>query len=235
MRVECYPTPWAVAQRGAALIAESARKSVAERGRFLLALSGGKSPWKTIHALAKESVPWESVHVFQVDERVAPEGHPDRNLTTLREILLSQTGLAESHIHPMPVDEEDIEKAAMDYAGTLTHYAGNPAVLDLVSLGLGADGHTASLVPGDPVLNETAKDVAVTEPHFGRNRMTLTYPILNRSRQILWVATGAEKEPMLKRLLRSDLSIPAGRVNPKNALLITDCGLLNWPIEGNSP
>jgi 6-phosphogluconolactonase len=122
----------------------------------------------------------------------------------------------------MPVDEEDLDKAAKDYTGTLNHYAGTPAVLDLVSLGLGADGHTASLIPGDPVLNETTKDVAVTEPHFGRNRMTLTYPILNRSRQILWVVTGAEKEPMLKRMLRSDVSIPAGRVLQTNALLLTD-------------
>jgi 6-phosphogluconolactonase len=176
-----------------------------------------------IHALAKESVPWENVHVFQVDERIAPEGHPDRNLTTLREILLTQTDLPEDHIHPMPVDEEDLDKAAREYGGLLNCYAGTPAVLDLVSLGLGSDGHTASLIPEDPVLNVTAQDVAVTEPHFGRNRMTLTYPILNRSRQILWVVTGAEKEPMLKRLLRSDLSIPAGRVNQNNAILLTDC------------
>lgn len=223
MEIERFPTAWAVARRGAALIAESARQAVAARDQFLLALSGGKSPWKMIHALAKEAVPWECVHVFQVDERIAPEGHPDRNLTTLREILLTQTDLPEDHIHPMPVDEEDLDKAAREYGGMLNRYAGTPAVLDLVSLGLGSDGHTASLIPEDPVLNVTAQDVAVTEPHFGRNRMTLTYPILNRSRQILWVVTGAEKEPMLKRLLRSDLSIPAGRVNQNNAILLTDC------------
>lgn len=223
MEIERFPTAWAVARRGAALIAESARQAVAARDQFLLALSGGKSPWKMIHALAKEAVPWECVHVFQVDERIAPEGHPDRNLTTLREILLTQTALPEDHIHPMPVDEEDLDKAAREYGEMLNRYAGTPAVLDLVSLGLGSDGHTASLIPEDPVLNVTAQDVAVTEPHFGRNRMTLTYPILNRSRQILWVVTGAEKEPMLKRLLRSDLSIPAGRVNQNNAILLTDC------------
>jgi 6-phosphogluconolactonase len=223
VEIERFPTAWAVARRGAALIAESARQAVAARDQFLLALSGGKSPWKMIHALAKEAVPWECVHVFQVDERIAPEGHPDRNLTTLREILLTQTDLPEDHIHPMPVDEEDLDKAAREYGGMLNRYAGTPAVLDLVSLGLGSDGHTASLIPEDPVLNVTAQDVAVTEPHFGRNRMTLTYPILNRSRQILWVVTGAEKEPMLKRLLRSDLSIPAGRVNQNNAILLTDC------------
>ncbi len=222
MKIEGLPKAWLVARRGAELIAESARQAVGARGQFLLALSGGKSPWKMIHALANESVPWENVHVFQVDERIAPEGHPDRNLTTLREILLTQTALPEDHIHPMPVDEEDLESAALNYAETLARYGGVPPVLDLVCLGLGADGHTASLIPGDPVLNETATDVAITEPHFGRNRMTLTYPILNRSRQILWVVTGAEKEPMIKRLINSDPSIPAGRVLQTNALLFTD-------------
>lgn len=235
MNIKRFPSAWAVARAGAARIAEEARHAVADRGAFLLALSGGKSPWKMIQSLAKETMPWESVHVFQVDERVAPEGHPDRNLTTLREILLTQTPLPEDHIHPMPVDEEDVDRGARNYAETLARYAGNPPVLDLVCLGLGSDGHTASLIPGDPVLDETALAVAVTEPHFGRTRMTLTYPVINCARTILWVVTGAEKSPMLKRLMKPDLTIPAGRVLQNNALLFTDCDLSNSAISGNSP
>ncbi|MBK8576013.1 MAG: 6-phosphogluconolactonase [Elusimicrobia bacterium] len=193
MRVESLPNPWAVAKRGAAIIAEESRTAVAARGQFLLALSGGKSPWKMIQALSKETVPWEHVHVFQVDERVAPEGHPDRNLTTLRDILLTQTPLSENQIHPMPVDDEDLEAAAAAYGETLMTLAGTPAILDLVTLGLGVDGHTASLIPGDPALDVQDRDVTLTEPHFSRPRMTLTYPILNRARHVLWIVTGEEK------------------------------------------
>lgn len=143
MRMEMFPDDWAVPKRGAAFIAEEARSSVPARGHFLLALSGGKTPWKMLQALAKETVPWDQIHIFQVDERVAPKGHPDRNLTTLWEILLSLTPLDESHIHGMPVEEEDLDAGASHYAETLRLRGGNPPVLDLVHLGLGADGHTA--------------------------------------------------------------------------------------------
>lgn len=222
MRIENLPNAWAVAKRGAALIAEESRAAVAARGQFLLALSGGKSPWKMIQALAKENVPWEHVHVFQVDERVAPEGHPDRNLTTLRDILLTQTPLTKNQIHPMPVDDEDLEAAAAAYGETLRTLAGTPAVLDLVTLGLGVDGHTASLIPGDPALDVQDRDVTLTEPHFGRPRMTLTSPILNRSRRLLWIVTGEEKAKMMKRLLNADPAIPAGRIRQDNATLVVD-------------
>ncbi len=222
MRVESLPNPWAVAKRGAALIAEESRAAVAARGQFLLALSGGKSPWKMIQALAKETVPWEHVHIFQVDERVAPEGHPDRNLTTLRDILLTQTPLRENQIHPMPVDDEDLEAASAAYAETLRTLAGTPPVLDLVTLGLGVDGHAASLIPGDSALDVKNRDVTLTEPHFGRPRMTLTYPILNRARHILWIVTGEEKAKMLKRLKNADPIIPAARIRQDNATLIAD-------------
>ncbi|MBL0057834.1 MAG: 6-phosphogluconolactonase [Elusimicrobia bacterium] len=222
MRVESLSTPWAVAKRGAAIVAEESRAAVAARGQFLLALSGGKSPWKMILSLAKESVPWEHVHVFQVDERVAPEGHPDRNLTTLREILLTQTPLTEPQIHAMPVDDEDLVTGAALYAQTLRTLAGTPALLDLVTLGLGVDGHTASLIPGDPALEAKDRDVALTEPHFGRPRITLTYPILNRARRILWIVTGEEKAKMIKRLLNADPAIPAGLIRQDNATLVID-------------
>ncbi len=159
---------------------------------------------------------------MQVDERVAPQGDPDRNLTHLRESLLDHAPLAAEQIHAMPVEAPDLNTAAAQFAASLRQIAGSPPVLDLVHLGLGPDGHTASLVPHDAVLNVTEADVAVTGVYQGRRRMTLTYPIINRSRRILWVVTGSEKAPMLVRLLDGDESIPAGRVSPEEALLIAD-------------
>lgn len=225
MRMELFHDAWSVAKRGAALLAEEARSSVAARGRFLLALSGGKTPWKMLQALAKETLPWDQVHIFQVDERVAPEGHPDRNLTTLREILLTLTPLGEDHLHPMPVEEDDLDAGAAHYAETLRIWGGTPPVLDLIHLGLGADGHTASLLPGDPALGVEDRDVALTEPYFGRQRMTLTFPMINRARKILWVVTGIDKGPMLRRLQKADPTLPAGRIDQSNALLLTDTAI----------
>ena len=222
MRIDVLADAEGVAKRAAAVIAEEARAAVAARGRFLLAVSGGKTPWILLRALATEAVPWEHVHVVQVDERVAPEGHPDRNLTHLRETLLEHAPLRPGQIHAMPVDAPDLEAAAASYARTLREIAGTPPVLDLALLGLGPDGHTASLVPGDPVLKVADRDVAITGVYQGRRRMTLTYPMLNRSRNILWVVTGVEKVPMLKRLQDGDASIPAGRIRRDPALILTD-------------
>src|SRR4029434_2837234 len=114
--------------------------------------------------------------IVQVDERVAPTGHPDRNLTHLRESLLGLTSLRPEQVHAMPVEAADLNAAAEEYARTLQEIAGSPPVLDLVHLGLGPDGHTASLVPGDPVLDVSDADVATTRPYQGRRRMTLTFP-----------------------------------------------------------
>ncbi|WP_028322477.1 6-phosphogluconolactonase [Desulfatiglans anilini] len=222
MRIEVLSNTEAVAKRAAAFLAERARDAIAARGVFVMALSGGKSPWAMLRALADETVPWEKVHVVQVDERVATAGHPDRNLTHLRECLLERANLHEGRIHPMPVEYPDLAAAAECYAQTLQDITGTPAVLDLVHLGLGSDGHTASLVPGDPVLQVLDRDVAVTGAYQGRPRMTLTYPLLNRSREILWIVTGAEKAPMLKRLLEGDASIPAGRIRRDSALVLAD-------------
>jgi len=162
------------------------------------------------------------VHVCQVDERVAPDGHTDRNLTHLRESLLQHAPLRPEQIHAMPVETADLQAAATQYALALGEIAGSPPVLDLVHLGLGPDGHTASLVPGDPVLDVTDADVAPTGVYQGRRRMTLTYPMLNRARRVLWVVTGSEKVEMLRRLRDGDLSIPAGRVRREQALLLAD-------------
>ncbi|MGE5570749.1 MAG: 6-phosphogluconolactonase [Rhodospirillales bacterium] len=227
--MEVFETTEAVAQRAAEVIAEEARAAVAARGRFIIAVSGGHTPWMMFRALANADVPWPALNIVQVDERVAPAGDPNRNFTHLRESLLEHASLAPDQIHAMPVEDADLRTAAAEYAATLERIAGSPPVLDLVHLGLGPDGHTASLVPGDPVLNAKDAYVGVTKVYQGRRRMTLTYPIINRSRRILWVVTGSEKAPMLARLLEGDDSIPAGRVRREQALVIADAAAAAKP------
>ena len=210
-----------VARQAARIIASEARNALAARGRFVVAFSGGQTPWIMLHALADEDVPWKHLCIVQVDERVAPDGDPDRNLSHLRESLLDHAPLRPEQIYPMPVESQDPEAAA-GYASMLQKIAGRPPSLDLVHWGLGPDGHTASLVPGDPVLELTDVDVALTGIYKGRRRMTLTYPLINRSRHVLWLVTGSEKKEMLSRLLAGDKSIPAGRVRQDNAVLLAD-------------
>jgi 6-phosphogluconolactonase len=223
VNVEILADDGAVARAGAAFIAGEARAAVAARGRFTVALSGGRTPWVMLRALAATAdVPWAGVHVFQVDERMAPAGDADRNLTHLRESLLDRAPLRPENVHAMPVEFPEHAVAAARYAATLRELAGAPPALDLVHLGLGPDGHTASLVPDDPVLGVADADVAVTGVYQGRHRMTLTYPAIDRARRILWLVTGAEKAAMLARLRRADPGIPAGRVRQENALLLAD-------------
>jgi len=222
MQIQVYANAESVALEAAKLIAEEARSAVAARGSFVMAVSGGKTPWIMLRDLVQDEVPWSGVPVVQVDERVAPEGDPDRNLTHLRESLLEHAPLRPEQIHAMPVEATNLEAACMRYAMTLDEIAGSPPVLDLVHLGLGPDGHTASLVPGDPVLNVKEANVALTGIYQNRRRMTLTYPIINRSRRILWLATGAEKIGMLARLQAGDVSIPAGRVRRDRAVVLAD-------------
>ena len=222
MKMIVLSDPDTVARRVATIIALEARAAAASRGRFIMAVSGGHTPWVMLRALVDEDVPWEHVHLLQVDERIAPAGSTERNLTHLRESLLDHVPLRSEQVHVMPVEAVDLEAACAQYAATLSGVAGSPAVLDLVHLGLGPDGHTASLVPGDKVLDVADGDVALTGLYQGRRRMTLTYPVLNRARRILWVVTGAEKMVMLGRLLDGDLSIPAGRVRRDLALVVAD-------------
>lgn len=211
-----------VADAAAEFIAAEARLAVTVRGCFRLAVSGGHTPRQMLRALANKSIPWNDVFVFQVDERFAPDGDPKRNLTHLRENLLQHVPLSPSHVFAMPVERPDLETAVETYASILRKICGSPPVLDLIHLGIGTDGHTASLVPGDPVLDKTDEDVALTEFYEGSRRMTLTYPILNRSRRVLWVVTGSEKVEVLARLRNKDEKIPAGRVNQDRALVLAD-------------
>ena len=222
MKIEILANAEAVAQAAAHFIATEARTAVAARGQFIMAVSGGRTPWQMLRALADESVSWPNIHVVQVDERIAPDGHPDRCLTHLRECLLSRVPLSSGQIHAMPVEENELEAAASKYSQTLQQIAGRPAVLDLVHLGLGADGHTASLIPNDPILNVTDRDIGLTGIYQQRRRMTLTYPMLNRSRRILWVITGGEKAEMLARLRAADPAIPGGRIAQTTALVLAD-------------
>ena len=222
MKIEILPDADAVAQKAAEMIAAEARAAVKARGRFIVAVSGGHTPWQMLRALSNEDVPWGGVNVVQVDERVAPAGDPDRNLTHLRESLLEHAPLRSEQIHAMPVESSDLDAAARRYALTLQEIAGSPPVLDLAHLGLGPDGHTASLVPGDPVLNVIDADVALTGVYQDRRRMTLTYPILNRSRRILWLVTGSDKVAALARLRDGDAAIPAGRIRRDQALVLAD-------------
>jgi 6-phosphogluconolactonase len=222
MEIEVFPDAESTAYAAAARIAKEAQAAVAARRRFVMAVSGGHTPWIMLRALGNQAMPWEAMHVVQVDERVAPQGRPDRNLTHLRESLLQHSPLRPDQIYGMPVDSADLAGAAAEYSATLRNIAGSPPVLDLAHLGLGPDGHTASLVPGDPVLDAIDADVAITGVYQGRQRMTLTYPVLNRSRRILWLVTGEEKTAMLERLMRRDTSIPAGRIQQKNAIILAD-------------
>lgn len=211
-KLEVLDDPDAVHKRGAELIAEHARAAVAERGACALAVSGGRDPWPMFSQLEDLEMDWTKTEIFQVDERVAPAGSDERNLTHLIESL--SIG-AQGSIRPMPVGDEDLEAAADRYAESL------PEAIDLAHLGLGPDGHTASLVPGDPVLEVTDKRVAVTAGEYqGVRRMTLTYPEINRTRQLLWVVTGEEKVDALQKLIAQDPSTPSGRVRPEGDSLI---------------
>lgn len=211
----------AVATHAAQVIAAAAWDAVHRRGHFLLAVSGGSTPLPMWDALAELEVPWARVHLFQVDERVAPAGDVARNLTGLEEHLISRIALPADQVHAMPVEAVDRVDAAALYANTLHRVARNPPVLDLIHLGLGADGHTASLVPGDAALEATA-DVAVTAVYQGHRRMTLTYPVLAHARRLLWVVTGADKGEALDRMVWGDPSVPAGRVAQERAEVVTD-------------
>jgi len=222
MKIDIFPDAAAAARAAALLIAAEARAAADARGRFVMAVSGGHTPWLMLRVLADENLPWNQVHFVQVDERVAPRGDSDRNLTHLLESLSGKAAISPENIHAMPVESSDLKAACQTYAQLLQKLTGNPAVLDLVHLGLGPDGHTASLVPGDPVLDVTDVDVAATGVYMKRQRLTLTYPTINRARRILWLVTGADKAERLSQLRSGDHSIPAGRVNQAHATVIAD-------------
>jgi 6-phosphogluconolactonase len=205
----------AASRRAAELIAAAGAEAAAERGHFAFAMSGGRSPWAMLAILGEsDEMPWDRTELFQVDERVAAPGDEARNLTHM--VL----GLSMDHqatLRPMPVTQRDPEAAARDYEASL------PDRFDLIHLGLGPDGHTASLVPGDPVLDVTDRRVAMTETAYqDHRRMTLTYPALDEARRVVWLVTGPDKPEALQKLLAGDESIPAGRVHNDNVVVVAD-------------
>ena len=218
--IEVSPTDDAVATAAAVHVAARARAVVSGHGAFHVALSGGRTPWKMLEALIGLDLPWTDVHVYQVDEREAPDGDPDRNATKLAAILGS-SNLPDANLHLMPVTDDDLCRACAAYARMVARRC-RDGRLDLVHLGLGDDGHTASLLPGDPVLGLGDRDVAIAGPYQGRRRMTLTYPAIDRAAERMWVVTGASKAAMLERLRSKDDSMPAGRVNRRNSIVFAD-------------
>jgi 6-phosphogluconolactonase len=212
-QIEILPDARALAGRAAEIVAEHARAAVAHRGAFTFAISGGHTPMAMFAELAREDFPWDQTAIYQVDERVAPAGDTDRNLTHQQESLPE---VAFARMCAMPVEDADLDAAATRYASLL------PDCFDLIHLGLGPDGHTASLVPGDPVLDISDRDVALTQPYLGYRRMTFTYPVINRARALLWLVTGSNKLDAFKRLRLGDHSIPAGRVAANHALILAD-------------
>ena len=219
--VEAHPD--AAAARSASLISAELRERIAARGRATLAVSGGRTPERMFERLAADNLPWQRIEVFQVDERVAPAGHADRNALQIERAFAAPLAAEPERFHFMPVESPDLSAASAAYERALEAAAGTPPVLDVVHLGLGADGHTASLFGGSPLLEEARAAVAVTpEPHAGRRRMTLTLPVLSRARLVVFVVTGADKRGVLARLLERDANLVASRVRPERAVLVAD-------------
>jgi len=236
MRIHVLPTPESAAERAAEWLRTEIARASAQRGRCLVALSGGRTPWRMLRDLCRLRVHWHDLQVFQVDERVVPENDERRNARQIADLLVGPALLRASQFHAMPVERSSLQGAAEDYAGLLSEHGGTPPVLDVVQLGIGADGHTASLVPGDRLLDVVDRDVGISVPYQGVARMTLTFRILNAARHRLWLVTGADKATALHQLWVGDASVPAGRVVRESAFVFTDAAAaVELPAEIRSP
>ncbi|MBS0376010.1 MAG: 6-phosphogluconolactonase [Proteobacteria bacterium] len=222
MRIHVLPTAEVAAERAALWLRAELGRAVAARGRASLALSGGRTPWRMLHELRRLRVPWHDLDIFQVDERVVPAADERRNARQIADLLVAPDGLDAAALHAMPVEHRPLADGADEYAALLAARCGDPPVLDVVQLGLGADGHTASLVPGDPLLERQDRDVALSVAYQGTVRMTLTWRVLDAARHRLWLVTGADKATALARLWAGDRSIPAGRVARESAWVFAD-------------
>ncbi|MEX0875624.1 MAG: 6-phosphogluconolactonase [Actinomycetota bacterium] len=226
-RVEVLPDPDSLADHAASVFADAIRTAIGQRGRCTLALSGGQTPAATLKRLAIADVDWTNVDVVQVDERVVPDGHPDRNLTLIQKELIEHVAGEGPRLHPMRVVSHDLDAASRAYAETLeklagSQEAGSPPALDVVQLGLGPDGHTASLFPGDAALEVRDRWVTWTPPHHGYLRMTLTYPVLAASRLNVFLVEGADRAEALRATLAGELSVPAARLSASAVRFLVD-------------
>ena len=211
----------AAARDAAEFIAERLAQAVEMRGRASFAVSGGRSPWPMFEHLASQDVDWSAVHVFQVDERLVPVDHAERNWKRFLENTLAHR-IADANRHPMPVEIENHELAIGRYTRELSEFAGVPPALDVVHLGIGEDGHTASLFVDDSLLGDTRHWVGVSRVYQGYRRLTLTLPVLNCARAIVWFAVGASRRTILTRLHDDDPEIAASHVRRDRATCFTD-------------
>lgn len=236
MRIHVLPTPEIAAERAAEWLRTEIGRASAQRGRCLVALSGGRTPWRMLHDLRRLKVHWHDLQVFQVDERVVAENDERRNARRIADLLVAPSVLSAAQFHAMPVERGDLGAAADEYARLLVELGGTPPVLDVVQLGIGADGHTASLVPGDRLLGVRDRDVAISIPYEGVRRMTLTFRMLDAARHRLWLVTGADKAVALRKLWDGDVSVPAGQVARDSAFVFTDsAAAAGLPADIRSP
>lgn len=226
MEICRYRTADEAVAAAADFLEQHAIEAIHARDQFLVALSGGSTPWNMLRDFSQRDLTWQAVSVFQVDERIAPDGDESRNLVHLNRTLVEPAGLPAENLHAMRVIDEDLEIAAAGYEHELAAIAGEPPILDVVHLGLGEDGHTASLIPGDTALKVNDHNVAITAPYKGHQRMTLTYATINRARHIMWLVTGTTKAAMLNRMIRADRQIPAGLISQQQATVIADAAAL---------
>lgn len=235
MNIEVLVDGEALAERAVEVVVAAAAVAIDERGLFVWAVSGGTTPRRMLELLSeRRDLDWSRTHLFQVDERLAPDGDPDRNASMLDEALLTQTFRAANKpagVWLMPVTAEDPESAAAAYAASLDAVAGSPVVFDLIQLGLGSDGHTASLIPGDPILSVDDVDVALTGEYQGRRRMSLTWPVLDRAKELLWVVGGASKRVAVQQFLANDPAIPATLPTQARATVLLDAAAAGDPDD----
>jgi 6-phosphogluconolactonase len=219
MIIETFEDADAVAERTAEIIAAAAREGIGRHGRAVLAFSGGSTPAAMLRRLGTLDVKWNATHVVQVDERVAPDGHSDRNWTMITNNLLAGADIPQALLHPMPVTDDDLQVAADRYERLLTTVSGVPPIADVVHLGIGADGHTASLVPDDPVLKVRGRWIALAGPYQGRRRMTFTYPTINAGRLVVWQVSDGDKAAALREALQGK-RVPASKVRRRDVHVV---------------
>jgi 6-phosphogluconolactonase len=234
MRLTVAADAAAAAQLAAAEMTRACAAAVAARGRAIVAVSGGTTPWLMLRRFAQADLSWASIYVAQVDERCVARSDARRNVTQLQQILVSDGPLPAANLLPMPADAADLDRAAAQYSAMLAELAGSATILDIVQLGLGSDGHTASLVPDDPVLDVTNRTVAITVPYQDTRRMTLTYPVLSGARARLWLVTGTAKAAALADLLNGRGSAPASRVAREHSVVIADTAAARMPVESTT-